>query len=145
MRDSVEQVGAKLGAVGKRFERPIGCNDQSKVGLALLERTDSAKGPLLEHIEECDLRIVGKFIDLVDKQRSPVGSFDHSDPSVDRACKCAALVTEEFAADEIGVAVVGLAADERPPMTRARAVLFISPEVATIETVVPPETSSGAT
>src|ERR1041385_7254220 len=77
---AVEKILAEGSAIHRRLQVPIGCSNQANVYLYWLIASYTLELPLLQHPKQGDLRFHRKFADLIQKDRSAVGSFKPSQP-----------------------------------------------------------------
>ena len=98
---TVVEIAPKLALVDHRLERPIASRDDAHVaasGLVDAQRLDLA---FLQKTQQAHLKCWRDFGDLVEENRTAIGSAEQAEPVADRAGKGATLVAEQLRLQQV--------------------------------------------
>ena len=118
--DSVIEVSPEPLCRDVFFEAPVGGGDKSEIrGESFFPSPDPLKFLALQDTEQPRLDVRGEITYFIQEERTLVGHFEPSDPSVGGARKGAFFMAEEFAGDEAFGEGTALHAHERAAISQA--------------------------
>jgi hypothetical protein len=98
--EAVQEILPKSTFTGGRIQIPVRGREHAHIRGNSLRSAHPLEFPLLEHSQQCHLRIAWQFADLVQEEGSTVRAFEATQTSLQGAGKCSPLMPEELR-DEI--------------------------------------------